>query len=77
MLSRTLSTVAFNPDWFKTDAPHFAGVFDEHVEQDVQLEIDRALSGSNVVKGNSLLPSLHRLVDCADELVAYFKPLLD
>jgi len=62
--------------WFKTDTPHFAGVFDEHVEHDVQLEVDKAISKTKIAKGNSLLPSLHQLVDFVDELVAYFKPLL-
>jgi hypothetical protein len=63
--------------WFKTDTPHFAGVFDQQVEQDVQLEIDNAISEPQVVPRNSLLPSLHQMVDCVDELVAYFKPLLE
>lgn len=63
--------------WFKTDTPHFAGVFDEEVEQDMQLEIDKAVGKPQVAQGNSLLPSLHQLVDFVDELVAYFKPLLE
>lgn len=58
--------------WFKTDTPHFAGVFDREVEKDVQIEIDKAV-GSKI----ALLPSLHRLVDCADEVVTQFKRLLE
>lgn len=63
--------------WFKTDSPHFAGVFDEQMENDVQLEIDKAVSERKVSNGNSLLPSLHQLVDFTEEFVAYFKPLLE
>lgn len=63
--------------WFKTDTPHFAGVFDEQMEQDVQLEIDKAVCETKIAKGNLLLPSLHQLVDVTDELVASFKPLLE
>lgn len=62
--------------WFKTDAPNFTGVFDAQVEMDVQLEIDKAVGQSQPVKGNSLLPSLHEMVDRVEELVLYFKPLL-
>lgn len=63
--------------WFKTDAPHFAGVFDEQMEQDVQLEIDKAVSESKIAGGNTLLPSLHQMVDIVDNLVTRFKPLLE
>jgi hypothetical protein len=63
--------------WFKTDAPHFAGVFDEQMENDMQLEIDKAVGETKVASGNSLLPSLHQMVDFVEELVAYFKPLLE
>src|SRR5258708_2591931 len=84
---RTLFSVAhdylFFGDWFdgdyyfKTNAPHFAGVFDTQVEQDMQLEIDKAVGQTQVTQSNSLLPSLHRLVDFVDNLIAGFKPLLE
>jgi hypothetical protein len=63
--------------WFKTDTPHFAGVFDQQMENDVQLEIDKAVGETKGASGNSLLPSLHQLVDFTDELITYFKPLLE
>jgi hypothetical protein len=84
---RTLFTVArdytFFADWFpgdywfKADTPHFAGVFPEQVEQDMQLEIDKAISESKVTDSNALLPSLHQLVDAIENLVLSFKPLLE
>jgi hypothetical protein len=47
------------------------------MEQDVQLEIDKAVSKSKTAGGNTLLPSLHQMVDIVDDLVMRFKPLLE
>jgi hypothetical protein len=73
----------FYGDWFdgdylfKASAPNFSGVFDAQVEEDMQLEIDKAISQTQVAQSNSLLPSLHQLMDFVDKLVADFKPLLE
>src|SRR5215469_737042 len=80
---RTLFTVGrdcqFTGDWFdmgpyllRTQSPNFAGVFDSEAEKDVQLEIDKALSHSHTSQTNQLLPSLHRLVNFVDALLADF-----
>ncbi len=63
--------------WLKTSSPHFAGVFDEKVEQEVQLEIDKAVGELKISDGNTLLPSLHQLVDAVESLVLSFEPLLE
>ncbi|MBZ5523208.1 MAG: hypothetical protein LAP21_13305 [Acidobacteriia bacterium] len=57
----------------KTDTPDFAGVFDVLTENDVQFEIDRAVGQSQSAK---MLPTLREMVDRVEELVLYFKPLL-
>jgi len=44
------------------------------MENDVQIEIDKAVGETKVASGNSLLPSLHQMVDFVEELVGYFKP---
>jgi hypothetical protein len=82
---RTLFTLAhdflFTADWLpgayllKAEDPIFAGV-EAQVEQDIQLEIEKAIGQPQVTKANALLPSLHRLVDFVDNLVVSFKPLL-
>jgi hypothetical protein len=63
--------------WFKTNTPDFAGVSDLQVETDVQREIDKAVGQSQPAKPDSLLPSLHHMVNFVEELVLYFKPLLE
>jgi hypothetical protein len=60
----------------KAGTPDFVGVFDSEVEQDVQLEIEKAVGEMKVAESNALLPSLHQLVDFIDGLVASFIPLL-
>jgi hypothetical protein len=82
---RTLFTLAhdflFTGDWFdgayllKAENPLFAGV-EAQVEKDIQLEITEAVSQPKVSQSNTLLPSLHQLVDFVDNLVLTFKPLL-
>ncbi|GAC1666826.1 MAG: hypothetical protein NVS9B4_22580 [Candidatus Acidiferrum sp.] len=84
---RTLFSVAhdylFYADWLdwpyrhNTDTPHFAGIFDEQVERDVQLEIDKAVTAPKSASGKSLLPTLHHLVDVVEDLVPGFKPFLE
>jgi hypothetical protein len=83
---RTLFTVAheflFTADWFsgtyrfETKDPDFAGV-EPSVEQDIQLEIEKAVSQPQIGQSNALLPSLHQLVDFVDNLVCSFEPHLD
>ena len=66
-----------SPYWLKTDNPHFAGVFDPDVEQDVQLEIEKAVGKAKVLESDPLLPSLQDLIGFTEELVFSFKPLLE
>lgn len=82
---RTLFTLAhdflFTGDWFdgayllKAENPLFAGV-EAQVEKDIQLEITEAVSQPNISQANTLLPSLHQLVNFVENLVVSFKPLL-
>jgi hypothetical protein len=64
------------PFLLKAESPHFAGVFDPDVENNVDFEVAKALSDPQVMKGDALLPSLHQLVDFVDDLSFAFKPLL-
>ena len=83
---RALFTVAhdflFTSDWFggaylmKAENPTFPGV-EPNVEQDIQVEIEKAISKSGVAGPDTLLPSLHDLVDVVENLVLGFKPLLE
>jgi hypothetical protein len=83
---RTLFTVAhdflFTSDWFdgayllKADNPHFSGI-EPNVEQDVQVEIEKAVGQSEITQTNAQLPSLRQLVDFVDGLVLSFKPFLE
>ena len=83
---RALFTVAhdflFTSDWFggsylmKAENPTFSGV-EPDAEQDIQLEIEKAIGKSDIPGSNTLLPSLHHLVDVVENLVLGFKPLLE
>ena len=64
------------PYWLKADNPHFAGVFDPDVEQDVQLEIEEAITKPQVPDSGALLQSLRNLITFVEEVVLTFKPLL-
>ena len=64
------------PFLMKARDPHFAGIFDSKVEQDMQLEVEEAISDSQVIQSNALLPSLRHLVDYVEHLVESFVPLL-
>lgn len=82
---RSLFTIGhaflFTADWYsgayfmKAENPLFSGV-ESKVEQDIQLEIQEALSQPQVSESNALIPSLHELVDFVEKLVATFTPLL-
>jgi hypothetical protein len=71
----------FTADWYvgtylmKAENPLFAGV-EAQVEQDIQLEIEKAVSQPQVSEANALIPTLHQLVDFVDNLVLSFRPLL-
>jgi hypothetical protein len=65
------------PFLLKAESPHFAGVFDPDVENNVDFEVAKALSDPQVMKGDALLPSLRQLVDFVDDLSFAFKPLLE
>jgi hypothetical protein len=61
--------------WLKTDNPNFSGV-EANVEQDIQSEIEEAVSNPKIAQSNALLPSLHQLVDSVENLVLSFEPFL-
>jgi hypothetical protein len=71
----------FTADWLsgaylmKADNPIFTGV-EAQVEEDIRLEIEKAVGQPQVTKANALLPSLHQLVNFVNDLVVSFKPLL-
>lgn len=73
-----LSEVSDSPYNLKASNPHFVGVesFDSEVEQDMEIEIDKAVNQPKIVPGNPLLPSLVGLVDCVNDLVLNFRPFL-
>ena len=48
-----------------------------NVEQDIQVEIEKAVSKTDVPGADTLLPSLHQLVDVVENLVLGFKPFLE
>ena len=60
----------------KASLPHFAGVFHRETENQIQLEIGKALSEPKVLESDALLPSLHQLVNVVEGLVFSLKPLL-
>jgi hypothetical protein len=72
----------FTSDWFpgaylmKAENPTFPGV-EPNVEQDIQVEIEKAIGKSNVAGADTLLPSLHDLVDVVENLALGFKPMLE
>jgi hypothetical protein len=87
---RTHFTVAHDyllfADWIPGDycvrtasTPHFSGIegFDDSVQEDMQLEVERALDEPETAQRNSLLPTLHKMVGFVDDLVAKFLPLLE
>jgi hypothetical protein len=71
----------FTADWLpgaylmKADNPLFTGV-EAQVEQDIELEIEKAVGQPQVTKANALLPALHHLVNFVNDLVVSFKPFL-
>jgi hypothetical protein len=70
---RTLLTThhdcLFTADWMhdpwpfllKASDPHFAG-FDEQVEQNVDFDVQKAISEAKAPQSEALLPSLHQLI---------------
>ncbi|MGH9512884.1 MAG: hypothetical protein ACRD2U_12195 [Terriglobales bacterium] len=71
----------FTADWMhdpwpfllKASDPHFSG-FDEEVEQNVEFDIQKAISEAKVAQSDALIPSLHQLINFVDALVLTFKP---
>jgi len=75
-------------DWMPSEylvriasTPHFTGVegedFDVSVQEEMQLEVEKALGDSEIVQGNSLLPALRQMVNFVDDLVSRLLPLLE
>jgi|ERR1019366_511563 hypothetical protein len=60
----------------RTGNPTFASVFDDEIEKNVEFEIDEAISKSQIVQGDALLPTLHQMIDFVEGLVFSFEPLL-
>jgi hypothetical protein len=60
----------------KASNPNFVGAFDGEVEQDMDAEFYEAVSKSEVTQGDSLLPTLHQLVNFVDNLIWTFRPFL-
>jgi hypothetical protein len=73
-----LSEYGSAPFNLKASNPHFAGIgaFDNEVEQQMELEIEKTVSKTQVVSGYSLLPSLTQLCDYVYGVVLIFKPFL-
>jgi hypothetical protein len=73
----------FHADWlsgdflFKKDAPDYGGLYDPQVEQDMQFEIEKTMSESQVTGRDAVLPSLHQLIDVVEDVILGFKPFLE
>lgn len=72
----------FHADWcpdflLKKDAPDFARLYDQQVEQNLQFEIEETLSQAQVAGSDAILPSLHQLADITEGIVLGFKPWLE
>jgi hypothetical protein len=79
--------VIFHADWInstfdntflmKASDPNFVGVFGGKTENDMNLEITKALTQPQVSKGDTLIPSLHQMVQAVERLIESFYPLLE
>jgi hypothetical protein len=61
----------------RTSNPTFSTVFDDEIEKNVEFEIDEAISKSQIVQGDALIPSLQQMIDFIQNLIISFKPLLE
>lgn len=63
----------------KASHPEFGtvGAFDSEVEQNMEFDIDEAITKVKVIAGDALLPSLHQLLDFTWDLILSFKPFLE
>ncbi len=68
-----------SPYNLKRRNPEFAGIdaLDSEVEQEMELEIDKAILESQIAKSNAMLPSLIQLVDYVKNLILAFTPFLE
>ena len=76
--------VSLTADWlpdgsflFKKDAPDYAGLFDEKVEQYLQFKFEESIGQSEVSGGDAILPTLHHLVDAVESIVLGFRQFLE
>ena len=60
----------------KASKPDFGGVFDRKKEDKIQLKIAKSVKNPQVVQSDSLLPSLHQLVNAVESLTLSFKLVL-
>lgn len=63
--------------WLKTGDPNFVGLCDREVEQNVQLEVEKAFDKAKVMQSDALLPSLQDLISVIEKTVFGFRPLLE
>jgi hypothetical protein len=64
------------PRTLNTDSPLFSGVFDSEVKDGVNFEIEKAVSNTQVAKGDALLPTLRQYIDIVEDLILCFEPFL-
>jgi hypothetical protein len=77
--------VVFEADWIgspfgfllKASDPNFLGIFDRKTEDEIQLEISKTVSNPQILQGDSLLPTLHQMVDAVEDLIFSFRPILE
>jgi hypothetical protein len=65
------------PRTLNTDAPLFSGAFDAEVENDVNFEIEEAVSQTQVGQGDALLPALRSYVEVVEKIIQDFRPFLE
>jgi hypothetical protein len=65
------------PRTLNTDAPLFSGAFDAEVEDDVNFEIEKAVSETQVAKSDALLPTLRQFVNLIEGIIVDFRPHLE
>lgn len=65
------------PRTLNADAPLFSGAFDAEVENDVNFEIEEAVSQTQVSQGDALLPALRSYVEVVQKIIEDFRPFLE
>ena len=73
-----LQGVGFEGDWWLVaNAPPFKGIFSTDMQDKSQLAVPETLGKTQVTQSDTLLETLHQLIEFVENLVFSFEPLLD